>query len=436
MDAAPRLAGWADPLSTAEDRLGRRIARLGGAPEIRRVWATMATSLPCWLVGGFVRDQLLGRPSRDLDLALDADIAAAAAPARALARACGTRAHLVGTAPHAVWRITTGDLTVELWPRGELDLAGDIMRRDYSVNALAYRLPAGPIIDLAGGLDDLVRHRLRAVRRANLADDPVRILRAARFRATHPEFALDERTAGWVRELAPRVGSAPRERVGKELATLLGAAAASQGLDALLELDLLAPTAPAPGQVDPRWLRRRTAAATLLARPAHHPLRAAARAAEGVAGLALLARAWGTPSAVETAPYAWPKEVRHHACAAAATLDDAAAIVAAGSVADRRELLWRTGAASPALLAAGAAIAAATGDAIGPWRRMWRLWRSQRDELLEPKPLLAPAELIELLGLDGPGPAVGHALQRLARARARGELRTPAQARRLLLREQ
>lgn len=419
-------------MSPSQSTVARRIGRLAGAEELRVLRAAIPPLPVCWIVGGFVRDRLLGRASRDLDLALETDAAGAAAPAARLAAALGTRAHLVGTPPHAVWRLAGPRLTVELWPRGELDLSGDLRRRDFTVNALAFRLPDGPLVDLAGGVDDLVQGRLRAVRRTNLLDDPVRVLRAARFAATHPELDLEPRTAAWLRQLAPRVAHAPRERLGQELATLLAATGAGRGLAALLDLGLLAPSAPAPERVDPAWLRRRSAAAGLLARPSRHPLRAAAREATAAAGLALLVRGWGPVDDEALAPYAWPRDTRRVAATAAAALDPTTRSIATGGVALRRELLWRAGVASPALIALGAACAAVTGEPISPWRRLWRLWRSRHVELLAPDPLVSAAEVIELLELPGPGPAVGEALRRLARARARGELRTPAQARRML----
>lgn len=396
-------------------------------------WAdrTLAARQTCWVAGGFVRDLLLGRPSRDLDLTIAADHRGAATAARRLAAALGVRPHLLGSPPHAVWRIESPGLKVELWPLGELTLEQDLRRRDFTVNAMAWRLPAGPLVDLVGGLDDLHRRRLRAVSAANLVDDPVRTVRAARFLAELPELELDAASAGWIRDAGPALGDAPRERVGQELLRLLRAPAAGRGVEALVELRLLSAAAPDPGRVDLRWLVHHRAAATALSSPARCPARSALREAGDGARLALLARAWRTGDHRELAPYAWPRDDRRAAVAAADALDRARARLLAPA-ADRRELLWRLGEAAPALLALGPAVALAAGDDIAPWRRLWRLWRRRREELLHPDPLLGAHEVLELLGRRTAGPELGAALRRLERHRARGELRTAEQAGRLV----
>ncbi len=396
-------------------------------------WAdrTLAARQPCWVAGGFVRDLLLGRPSRDLDLTIATDHRGAAEPAHRLAAALGVRPHLLGSPPLAVWRVESPALKVELWPLASLTLEQDLVRRDFTVNAMAWRLPAGPFADLCGGLDDLRRRRLRAVSAANLADDPVRMVRAARFLAELPDFELDADSAGAIRDTASAVAAAPRERLGHELLRLLRAPSAGRGVVALTELGLLAAVSPDAARVDRTWTSAHGAAATALSRPARHPLRGALRDAGDGARLALLARAWRAGDHRTLAPYAWPRDDRRVAVAAADALDRVRARLDAPA-AERRELLWRLGDAAPALLAFGSAVALAAGDDLAPWRRLWRLWRRRRRELLHPDPLLGSAEALALLGPGTAGPELGAAIRRLERARARGELRTREQARRLV----
>jgi tRNA nucleotidyltransferase (CCA-adding enzyme) len=394
-------------------------------PTLRLVWERLGRPPGCRVVGGYVRDRLLGRATRDLDLTLESDADAAGPPVRRLADALGVRPHLLGTPPHRVWRVETGELEVELWPLGELSREADLLRRDFACNALAWELPDGPLVDLVGGLDDLRGRRLRAVSRANLADDPVRLLRAPRFLAQLPDFELDGETRGWVRELAPRLADAPRERVGAELLALLGAPAAARGLATCLELGLIAPAAPEPQRVDRRWLAARLAAVdTLNARAptAGTP----APPSEDAARLAFLLRAWGVPDDRELVPYAWPRPLRQSARRVASLLDEALSTVDAPS-ADRRELAWRAGAAFPALLALASAV---TPDRPG-WRRWRRQWRRDPDALLDPHPLLAGDEIAQLTGL-APGPGLGVAVEALLRAQVRGEIRTRSAAVRLL----
>ncbi len=136
-------------------------------PLLIRVWGDLGRPVRCAVAGGYLRDRLLGRTSNDLDLTIDGDTAGAARPAKRLAKALGVRAHLLGTAPHEIWRIETSSIKVELWPLGGLTREEDIRRRDFSCNALSWELPDGPLVDLAGGLDDLRSGRLRAISRAN-----------------------------------------------------------------------------------------------------------------------------------------------------------------------------------------------------------------------------------------------------------------------------
>ncbi len=394
---------------------------------LRRVWEAMGRP-QSWVAGGFVRDRLLGRQSTDLDLSLPGDAERVAAPAARLAAVLGVRPHLLGRAPSCVWRVQTQDLKVDLWPLGDLDLEEDVRRRDFACNALQWRLPSGPLVDLVGGVEDLEMRRLRAVARENLHRDPVRLLRGPRFLASLPGFVLEERTAAWIRELAPRLAAAPRERIGQELALLLGGGAAHHGLAALLELDLLAPAAPADAAPQPAWLANHLDAARLLAAPAAHPVPTSVREAGDGARLAILLRAWGAGDPRSLTPYAWPRDDLRHGHRAAALLERAVSSVAAPAP-DRREMIWETGDAFPTLLALGAAVAPGESG----WRSWWRLWRLSGASLLHPPRLLDGREVATLLGLEE-GPELGRVMGELTRAQVRGGFRTPAGARRWLLR--
>ncbi|MEJ7792061.1 MAG: hypothetical protein WKF65_08840 [Gaiellaceae bacterium] len=183
-----------------------------------------------WIVGGAVRDELLGRPVLDVDIAC-------AEPQRA-ARAHARRS---GGAPfplserHGAWRVTCQDgRTLDFTPlRGSID--ADLATRDFGLNAIAVPLAGGEPHDPYGGRDDLEQRAIRAVGDGIFADDPLRLLRAVRLER-ELGFRLDARTEALLRESAARVGDPAGERILGELVRLdVG------GLRRLCELGLLAP---------------------------------------------------------------------------------------------------------------------------------------------------------------------------------------------------
>ncbi len=406
----------------------RNPATLRDDPLLRRVWDQIGRPAGCRVTGGYVRDRLLGRPSNDLDLTIEGDAVSAARPARRLAKALGVHAHLLGTEPHRIWRVETAGLKVELWPRGDLSIERDLLRRDFGCNALSWELPNGPFVDLVGGLDDLQGLLLRAVSRANLESDPVRLLRAPRFLAQLPSFELEPRTRAWIRELGAALAAAPRERVGQELLIMLRGPAASRGVAECLRLGLLGPASPAADRVDGEWITARLDAADRLA-AAHH----AGGTPAGLdncgdsARLAFLIRGWGVPSDRELAPYAWPKADREAALTAARNLEGALSTVDSPP-ADRRELAWRTGSAFPAVIA----LAAAVEPERAGWRRWWRQWSRDPAAFEDPHSLLTGGEIAGITGIE-PGPELGKIVYALLRAQVRGEIRTLGGAKRWLV---
>jgi tRNA nucleotidyltransferase/poly(A) polymerase len=413
-------------------------------PLLGKVWRQLGRPAGCRVIGGYIRDRLLGRPSNDLDLTIEGTAGEAGVNAKRLAKALGVRAHLFGTAPNRIWRIEAPTLKVELWPLGGLTAEEDILRRDFSCNALSWELPDGPIVDLVGGTEDVERGRLRAITHANLESDPIRLLRAPRFLAQLPTFDLDGQTRSWILELSPSLASAPRERVGQELLKMLRGPAASRGIAECLALDLLGPASPAADRVDDDWITTHLSASDSLA-VRHHaggtpaPQKAHRDRGAGVspagtrisiggdaARLGLLFRGWGVPSRRALAPYAWQRSDREAARTAALHLDAALSMVDAPA-ADRRELAWHTGSAFPTLIALTWAIE----PEHSCWQRWWRQWSRNPAAFEHPQPLLSGTEVTALTGID-PGPTLGKIVHALLRAQVRSEVRTRGGAKRWL----
>jgi poly(A) polymerase len=197
---------------------------------------------PAWLVGGAVRDRLLGRPTADLDLVIDGD---PAATARALARACGPAACFALSEEFGAWRVVARDgswqIDVERL-RGQ-SLAEDLLLRDFTVNAIAEPLRGGSPIDPLGGLRDIEGQRLRMVAPEAFTADPLRVLRLVRI-AVELDLEPERETLLSARAAAPGLKSVSAERVFMELRRVLDAPGALRGLDLMREVGATAVVLP------------------------------------------------------------------------------------------------------------------------------------------------------------------------------------------------
>ncbi len=214
--------------------------RLRASSLLRRVAATCPDT-DVFLTGGSLRDRFLGLPTHDLDLVVRG---AAPACARALASALGGTSFTLGRPPIATHRVVAGALQIDVW-QADGALRDDILRRDFTVNALFWRLPRGPLIDLVGAVEDLSAGRIRVVRPENLADDPLRVLRGVRLLATRPQLKLTAESEGLLSGAAGGLTRVARERILAELRWLLAGPAAERAVLAIARLGLLAPLLPA-----------------------------------------------------------------------------------------------------------------------------------------------------------------------------------------------
>src|SRR5881296_1188731 len=160
-----------------------------------------------WVVGGAVRDELLGREIVDVDIACD--------DPRAAARAYAGRS---GGAPfplserHGAWRVALADgRTVDFTPL-QAGIEDDLATRDFTINAIARPLAGGEPVDPFGGREDLEAKRLRAVKGSVFEDDPLRLLRAVRLE-DELGLQLDEETERLVRDNAGLVTGPAGERI-------------------------------------------------------------------------------------------------------------------------------------------------------------------------------------------------------------------------------
>lgn len=195
-----------------------------------------------WLVGGAVRDALLGLPVRDWDLALPD----ARPLAHALGEGFGCRPALLHEDLPTYRLVVPGDggpVQFDLVQYRADTIAADLLARDFSVNSLAAHPPTHQLLDPTGGLEDLRRGVIRTPGPQNLRADPLRCLRAYRFHSQFG-FTLDGATRAWLRETAPLLPAVAGERRGEELLRLLTPPRAAATLELLDEDGVLAQLLP------------------------------------------------------------------------------------------------------------------------------------------------------------------------------------------------
>jgi poly(A) polymerase len=223
------------------------------ADDLGRVFAAAGHELA--LVGGPVRDVLLGRTVSDLDFCTDAR------PERIL--------EIIDGWADAVWTIgiefgtvglRKGDHQVEITtyrsesydPKSRkpevaygTSLEDDLARRDFAVNAMAARLPGHEFVDPYGGFEDLRAKLIRTPGRPedSFGDDPLRMLRAARF-ASQLGFIVDPAVVTAMTEMAQRIEIVSAERVRDELSKLLLGTYPRAGLTLLVDTGLAAQVLP------------------------------------------------------------------------------------------------------------------------------------------------------------------------------------------------
>lgn len=198
------------------------------------------------LVGGPVRDAFLARPTNDLDFTTSAK------PDEIVSVLTGS--------VDAIWDVgrdfgtigaRIGDTHVEITTyRADkydadsrkpvvafgTDLNDDLFRRDFTINAMALRLPEGVFVDPFNGLQDLLEGTIRTPGKPedSFNDDPLRIMRAARF-ASQLGFLIQEETFSAMKSMADRIAIVSAERIQVELTKLLLGAQPREGIEALVD---------------------------------------------------------------------------------------------------------------------------------------------------------------------------------------------------------
>lgn len=193
-----------------------------------------------WASGGFLRDAMLGRTPRDVDITLSGD---ALKTGQALAAELDAHfAVLDADRLHARITLRQGGGTIDLTSLRAPAIESDLLLRDYTVDAMAGEVSAVAagefdLIDPAGGAADLTRRTLRVISEEAFVADPLRLLRGPRL-AAELEFEVDAGTASLVRRHAPAIEEASCERQRGEVMRIFSTGAAGRGVRLTEELGL------------------------------------------------------------------------------------------------------------------------------------------------------------------------------------------------------
>lgn len=230
-----------------KDRLQHKIFRKVGE-------TADALGRQCYVVGGYVRDLIIGRPSKDIDFVT---VGSGIELAEAVGHELGANTHVAVYRNYGTAQIKRGDLEIEfVGARKESyrsdsrnpivedgTLEDDIARRDFTINAMAISVNHdnfGKLIDFYDGIGDIQRRIIRTPLDPDItfSDDPLRMLRAIRF-ATQLQFDILPETFDAITRNASRIEIITPERIKDELSKIMRAPKPSIGWDLLLKCGLL-----------------------------------------------------------------------------------------------------------------------------------------------------------------------------------------------------
>ena len=234
-------------ISNLKDKISQKIFRTVGH-------AADAIGRECYVVGGYVRDLIIGRHSKDIDFVT---VGSGIELAEAVGQELGPKTHIAVYRNYGTAQIKRGDLEIEfVGARKESyrresrnpivedgTLQDDIARRDFTINAMAISVNEknyGELLDFYDGLGDIARHIIRTPLDPDItfSDDPLRMLRAIRF-AAQLQFDIYPETFDAICRNAHRIEIITPERIKDELSKIMRSPRPSVGWDLLLRSGLL-----------------------------------------------------------------------------------------------------------------------------------------------------------------------------------------------------
>lgn len=399
-----------------------------------QTWPIRLELLPpaTYLVGGNVRDALLGRQAEylDLDFVLPE---AAVKTAKAIANHYHAGFVLLD-AERQIARVVFEKATVDFAQQVGDSLEEDLRRRDFTVNAIAYSPHTQEIIDPLQGYSDLQQRLIRMIAPENLKEDPLRLLRAYR-QAAQLGFTLEADTQHVIQQLADLLQLMAAERVQSELSYLLSTAKGTPFLQMCWQDELLTHWLPHATATRLAYIERIDRAAVALEQTwtglelsgwmrDQHRVSGTGRSWLKLAKLTMLVSS--DPHLAESELWRL-KFSRAEIQAILAVLKFLPQVQATAlpylCLRDQYTLFRGVGAAFPAL----AVLSVASGTAVETITPLVERFLSASDPVAHPTPPLTGRDLMSALKLP-PGPKIGHLLEVIQLARAENKLQTREEA--------
>lgn len=186
-----------------------------------------------YLVGGAIRELYLGKKPNDYDIALTEQ-----EDLNALEALFGTGAFVLGKKPIQTYRVVKKGLSIDITFLNTT-IEEDLLRRDFTMNAIAYDIHEDKIIDPLGGIDDIEKRVIRYPARDTLKDDPLRMLKAVRHFSVIKGFMLHDELEGAIRQWRHLVGQVAPERIKYEMDRIIASGNAFAGLKMMESTGLL-----------------------------------------------------------------------------------------------------------------------------------------------------------------------------------------------------
>ena len=383
---------------------------------------------PAYLVGGAVRDGLLGRKADYLDLDFVV-LEQAIKTAQNIAKYYKAGFVLLD-AERQIARVVFPGATVDFAEAEANSLAEDLQRRDFTLNAIAYNPFTQELIDPHDGQTDIENRLIRMISPYNLRDDPLRLLRGYR-QAAQLGCQLEPQTQATIRELAPFLSQVAVERVQTELGYLLNTAKGVVWIKHAWEDHLLSGFFPSASEQFDRLLKMDSAVETLhqhsptLTPRLSYPLRDTIKTSQlAIAKLTCLLTPDPTVAEVELTQLKYSKaEIRSAIAIVQGWAELQQTPPSQMSLRQQYFLFQEVGTLFPAL----AVLAVASGVLVASLSPLIARYLNPDDPVAHPQVLVTGNELMKILNLS-PSPKIGQLLMKIQLAQVEGQILTREQA--------